>query len=677
MTPATEMSSAPQWPDNDVFDWESVPAWTPELEAAYFELPEMQEARELQARWQENFDHGFRTARLGRRWALMRRARAVDRARSASANDTAPCEQRKCLGPATAPLSEHGDQPQVPSDGVVAGKVSDDPASQAGTSSTTAGNVVRPRRSSDDDGNDWHSVSSKPPEEYDPPRINIHGSVSTRAAKALPAFEDCPVFQRSGKLVQVVREPERGPEGVQATGRPRMRDLPRQLLTNVLNEWVDWYEVQRNKSGDVTVKASVPPAVVSTILDAGEWEHVRPLKGISHWPVMRPNGTFATGDGYDSQTQYLICNAPRLVPPGRPSRDDACAAADELLELISEFPIQKDAGRTAWLAGILTLLARPAIAGAVPCILFDAPTPGAGKSLLAQLIATIVTGSPASVRAAPGDSSEWHRALLSIALGGKPIILLDNLRGKVESGAFEAMLTSGTFSDRRLRTNEEVHSDVQTLFLLTANNATLTADLVRRSLYCRLVPREERPEQRGNFSREFPLRYVQEHRAQLLRCALTILAAYQAAGRPRVRMRPMGSFEVWSSVVRAALVWAGCADPAETQDALRESATSELHDASELFEAWYAALGNASVTVRDVRTRVVAASKDGTPENERLRRLGSALLALCDVDEPAKATPRVIGARLKPYRDRVLNGHRLESAGRSKHGEQWRVTRVG
>ena len=54
------------------------------------------------------------------------------------------------------------------------------------------------------------------------------------------------------------------------------------------------------------------------------------------------------------------------------------------------------------------------------------------------------------------------------------------------------------------------------------------------------------------------LAWVRRERGRLLVAALTILYAFCRAGRPVPSgLKPWGSFEGWSGLVRAALVWAG------------------------------------------------------------------------------------------------------------------------
>lgn len=487
-------------------------------------------------------------------------------------------------------------------------------------------------------------------------------TVGRLVEESLPVLAESEIYQRAGSLVHVVREPEVNQHGtVAASGRPHIRTLPQQLLANELDERIDWQRIERSGGRD-QIRTGKPPAeVVRTILEAGEWNHVRPLKGIAHYPILRPDGEIASSDGYDAATAYMLCDLPQISSLDAPTQEDAKKALDRLLELIADFPIADSAGRSAWASVVLTLLARPAVGGPVPCTIFDASMAGSGKTLLASLVSAIVLGEEVTVRAIPGDNSEWHRTLLSIALGGQPYVIFDNARGHVESGALESLITSARFTDRRLRTNEEITADVQTVFALTSNNASVTTDLARRALHCRLTPAEERPELRSGFRFPKLLEHAIQQRAALLASALTVLRGYVTAGRPAVELRPMGSFEAWSSVVRAALVWAGGADPAHTQDALREaSAGAETEAGRELLRAWHEQHGSTEITAKEL----IAGADTSC--------VGEALDALCD-----ERTPRYVGALLKRMRDRVEGGLRLVGGDATKAGTRWRVLVTG
>jgi len=283
-----------------------------------------------------------------------------------------------------------------------------------------------------------------------------------------------------------------------------------------------------------------------------------------------------------------------------PSQDDARAALAVLEDLVSDFPFETPAHRTAWIAMLLTVPARPAIDGPTPLGLLEATTRGAGKTLLADLIAWIVTGAEAPRRVAPKTKEEWDKVLFSILLAGDPLVLFDNVTNMLVSDALDAVLTGTVFAQRLLGVSEDRRVAIRTMFLASANNARLSTDLVRRSIGCRLAPDVERPEARTGFRHDDLLAHARANRGLYLSAALTILRAYAAAGRPPVGARKMGSYSAWCHVVRDALVWAGSLDPASTQDALRESADVEGDEVRELLAAWHGLLGSGPTTVAEL-----------------------------------------------------------------------------
>src|SRR5690606_32223409 len=97
----------------------------------------------------------------------------------------------------------------------------------------------------------------------------------------------------------------------------------------------------------------------------------------------------------------------------------------------------------------------------------------------------------------------------------------------------------------------------------------------------------ENPEQRVDFKHKNLLAWVAKNRSELLSAALTILAAYCRAGRPDQHLKPWGSFEGWSDLVRQAIVWIGMPDPGETREELARSSDREAAALRALIESWH------------------------------------------------------------------------------------------
>src|SRR5262249_48029648 len=106
----------------------------------------------------------------------------------------------------------------------------------------------------------------------------------------------------------------------------------------------------------------------------------------------------------------------------------------------------------------------------------------------------------------------------------------------------------------------------------SGNNVELRGDAVRRVVPCRLEAPQERPEERRDFTIQGDLLvHVRRERPRLVAAALTLLRAHARAGRPGGGLTPLGSFEAWSGLVRAAVCWAVDLDPCATREGLRDA----------------------------------------------------------------------------------------------------------
>lgn len=263
---------------------------------------------------------------------------------------------------------------------------------------------------------------------------------------------------------------------------------------------------------------------------------------------------------------------------------DAKPAARCATLIEDQFPLG-DVARAGWLGALLSVVARHAIAGPLPLFVFDATTPGVGKTLFVQLIALIAMGRTAAVSTWPAKVEEQQKTLLSIALGGARMVLWDEA-GELKSPVLCAALTSDVVDGRRLGEQTIVAAPFKAAMFTTANNVALYGDLWRRVVYVRLTTDVERPDQRTGFRVKDIAVDVLQHRGGFLRDALTILRAYVVAGRPKLGLTAWGGFEAWSSLVRGALRWLELADPEVAREDLRTSADQDLERVGMLHEAW-------------------------------------------------------------------------------------------
>jgi hypothetical protein len=237
--------------------------------------------------------------------------------------------------------------------------------------------------------------------------------------------------------------------------------------------------------------------------------------------------------------------------------------------LVKDFPFLADADRSVAISAILTALIRPSLRTS-PLHAFRAAKMGSGKSLLADVVALIVTGRPASVMSQGPDENEDKKRMLPILSEGDPVAVIDNIERPFGSAALCSILTQPSWRDRVLGKSQTLSvPTTNTTWLATGNNIIFTGDITTRVVVCDLDPRCERPEER-----KFDINlneYIPQHRQELVVAGLTVLRAYHVAGRPDMQLPVFGRFEEWSNWVRSALVWLGLSDPCETRSRLEDA----------------------------------------------------------------------------------------------------------
>ncbi len=128
--------------------------------------------------------------------------------------------------------------------------------------------------------------------------------------------------------------------------------------------------------------------------------------------------------------------------PEQPGEPEVAAALDRLHEVVADFPFRDEAHRAAWLSSLLTPLARAAFRGPAPLNLIDANVRGTGKSLLADVCSTILTGRSAARMSYSHDEDEIRKQITSIALEAAQLVLIDNVSGVFGSATLDRVLTA-------------------------------------------------------------------------------------------------------------------------------------------------------------------------------------------------------------------------------------------
>ncbi len=508
------------------------------------------------------------------------------------------------------------------------------------------------------------------------PTIIIDTNEHRAVCEAIEALAcDSEIYQRGGLLVRVLRSRHLHDGVSRPKGSATIGVFPKPNLRERLSKHTRFSRVDDE---GFESPAHPPGWLVSAIDARGEWPCIRHLRGVSDAPVLRSDGSIRQDAGFDSETSVLYEPATSFPAiPENASLDDARAATLELLDVVCDFQFEAEEHKSAWLAGLLTPLARFAFEGPSPLFLIDANVRGAGKGLLAQTIGMIVLGHPMPVSSYSHDTYEMRKRITAIAVAGDRMILFDNLAGLFGNDAIDRALTSTYWKDRLLGKSQEVELPLIPSWYATGNNVQVSADTTRRIIHIRLDVLDEHPERRGDFKHDKLLAWIGSHRRQLLSRALTILSAYCRTGRPIHSLHPFGSFEGWSSLVREAVVWVGLPDPCKTCDRLAESADTTKDLLQQLLSAWqaYDPAANGLVMAELLRS-LYPETRDQAPTDQASQDMRAAFEQLVGCRAGKIPMPRQVGNRLRAFRRRVVAGMYLDvDQSRGEQGKVWRVLR--
>jgi putative DNA primase/helicase len=274
----------------------------------------------------------------------------------------------------------------------------------------------------------------------------------------------------------------------------------------------------------------------------GDWPFP-PLSGVIGTPTLRPDGTLLAAEGYDSATGLVLLAPPRMrAVPLAPSRSEALEALAFLGRLLTEFPFADDASRSVALSMLMTPVLRGALFPAVPLHAATAPAAGTGKSYLQDLASAIATGERCAVVAVAPNLEETEKRLIGAVLAGYPIIALDNCNAELAGDFLCQASERPVLQLRPLGSSAVVRLTNTVTVFANGNNLVVVADLVRRTLICRLDANMENPDERT--FRTDPVSTVLADRGRYVAAILTIARAYIAAGKPGL-LSALPSYQAW------------------------------------------------------------------------------------------------------------------------------------
>ncbi len=340
------------------------------------------------------------------------------------------------------------------------------------------------------------------------PEVLLNGNDLVRLSDGkLVPFDVHSLRERLSRVASFVAPTENGP-------RPKTppREIADALLSRSPSEFVDAPRVERitdvplvTRSGDV-------------LAEPGYYPEDR----IYYLPAEGLDGLTVPGEGDVDNPQELE------------------EARDFLLnDWLGEFGFADEASRANALAMLLTPFVREFVGGGVPLMPVEAAQYGWGKSLVTDACFIPSCGLPPK---APGTGNEEEmRKRITATLRGVPsAVVIDNVSGRLDSGALANVLTTGRWQDRILGESRNIDIEPRCVWSVNGNNFTLSGELVERcpapivlgpgarwDALCEakgwdpaLRPREQA---RGGYSHPEYRTWALAHRAEAVRAAFVLI----------------------------------------------------------------------------------------------------------------------------------------------------------
>jgi hypothetical protein len=475
-----------------------------------------------------------------------------------------------------------------------------------------------------------------------------------------------PIYARQTSLVRPVAETVSASRK-RKTRVPRLVDVKRDFLWNELSEHAGWERYLSSK-GD-WVPADPPKDAADVMLSReGHWQFPQ-ISGLICCPTMLTDGRLILREGLDEETGLLLWSPPPMpVMSERPARADAEAALHLLAGLLGEFPFINEIARSVALSALMTPVLRGGM-DAAPAHGFRAHQAGTGKSYLQDLAAAICIGDLCPVMSIGKNDEESEKRLSAALVFGQPIISFDNVNGVIGFDLLCQSIDRPIVEIRILGQTKKVRVPNRSTIFLNGNNMRVTGDMCRRVIVSTLDSKLERPELR-NFRRN-PLAEILADRGRYVAAILIIARAYIAAGRPGL-LPPIQSFGDWSDIVRSALVWLGCADPAEAmRDNFKDDPERQIH--SEFMQAFVDNLGDGPTRPWSVSDLMIFGTMGGTDVNGQ----NYPMLGFRRVMEPwTKKSPSALGKWLSNREGSNVDNMIIRKIEDPKNGHRWFVEKI-
>ena len=269
---------------------------------------------------------------------------------------------------------------------------------------------------------------------------------------------------------------------------------------------------------------------------------MRRVSSLLNCPVLveAQDGSLAVlGRGYHHELGGLL-----ILSGERPPEIPVKEAAASLTRLLEEFDFVTPADRSRALAAFITPALRIGgfLQGPVPIDVAEADQSQAGKGYRHNLVRALYNEAGYFVTSRQGGVGSKDESFAAALIAGRPFVVLDNFRGRIDSQHLEAFMTCPDLFPARIPHQREVLINPRRFLIqLSSNGVEATRDLANRSSIVRIRKRT------GYVYRD-TLGELDSKQSYYLGCVFAVIRTWVEAGKPRT-LRTAHDFREWSGTL--------------------------------------------------------------------------------------------------------------------------------
>jgi hypothetical protein len=302
------------------------------------------------------------------------------------------------------------------------------------------------------------------------------------------------------------------------------------------------------------------------------------------------------------------------------------------------------------------------INGFEPVFVIEAPSPGTGKTLLAEVLAYPSRGTLLEAMSEGRNDEEMRKRITAKLIKSPTHVFIDNVRHQIAYSSLASAITAGMWEDRILGASRTVRVPVTSTWVITGNNPSLSSEMARRCVRIRLDTGREQPWLRdpSEFKHQNLIHWTKKNRGQLIWAALVLVQNWLSKRRPIPPGNPtLGMFEGWCNTMGGILEVNSIPGFLLNLNDVYTASDVEIAVWRSFTEAWWQAFKAGEVGAAELHGLVIKGEIpiDLGSGNDRSQKIS-------------------LGIQIKNMRGRQFGHYRIIPAKQRNHAQNWKLAPV-